>query len=133
MLLLQSLQLLGHKVLHLLDVHAPAPLWEGEHGGGGPAARDDAAGIPHARVTLTSYCACRFRDFWLRKPNTLEKCSFRIWLNTCGSTTAIRAQPAAALKTQTPGPMLPSNLHSALATCPKTLAGGTAACVGASL
>lgn len=136
MLLLQSLQLLGHKVLHLFDVHASAPLQEGEHGDGGLAVRDSATGILHPRVTLTSYCACRLRDFWLRKPNTLEKCSFRISLNTCGSTAAARAQPAAALETQTPGPTLPSNLHSTLATaslCPKTLAGSTAACVGASL
>lgn len=34
--------------------------------------------------SLTSYWACRFRAFWLRKPKTLEKCSFRISLNTCG-------------------------------------------------
>lgn len=45
--------------------------------------RDSTAGAMHTGVILTSYCACRLRDFWLRKPNTLEKCSFRIWLKTC--------------------------------------------------
>lgn len=33
--------------------------------------------------SLTSYWACRFRAFWLKKPKTLEKCSLRISLNTC--------------------------------------------------
>lgn len=45
--------------------------------------RDGTVGVPHTGAILTSYCACRLRDFWLRKPNTLEKCSFRIWLKTC--------------------------------------------------
>lgn len=40
-------------------------------------------GSPQHEALLTSYCACRLRDFWLRKPNTLEKCSFRIWLKIC--------------------------------------------------
>lgn len=32
--------------------------------------------------TLTSYAVWRFRAFWLRKPNTWEKCSFLISLKT---------------------------------------------------
>ena len=51
--------------------------------------REAAAWEPPRKQTeapgrsLTSYWACRFRAFWLRKLKTLEKCSFRISLNTC--------------------------------------------------
>lgn len=37
----------------------------------------------YGKHLLTSYAVCRFLAFWLRNPKTLEKCSFRISLNTC--------------------------------------------------
>lgn len=36
----------------------------------------------HLQQALTSYAVWRFLAFWLKKPNTLEKCSFLISLNT---------------------------------------------------
>lgn len=57
---------------------------------------------------LTSYWACKFRAFWLKKPKTLEKCSLRISLNTCERTrqkplamTELNQAPACLISTTT--------------------------------
>lgn len=94
-LLLQSLKLLRHEVLHLLYVHASPALWKCPYRSvpileqtqdAYHRIRKGTLKKVNRRTGLTSYWACKFRAFWLKKPKTLEKCSLRISLNTCERT-----------------------------------------------